>query len=102
MDVHAFALLLVIGAALLAVWLDFRLGERRPASAVRRFCHVAAAYVVLQIVTVAFEHVAKATATPGQRIVALFLLFLPSLLYAFLSGLWLFRTLADATRLARR
>jgi hypothetical protein len=38
----------------------------------------------------------------GEDMLAIFLLLLPSLVYAFLGGAWLIRTLAEATRFAGR
>jgi hypothetical protein len=97
----AFVVLLAIGALLVAVWLDHRLGERRPSSPVRRVAHAVAAFVVLQLATAGSAYVVHRNPTLGHELIALFALFLPSLIYAFLSGLWLMRTLADVARLAR-
>ncbi|MGZ4413610.1 MAG: hypothetical protein ACXVRZ_04425 [Gaiellaceae bacterium] len=36
------------------------------------------------------------------RLVALVVVFLPALVYAFLSGMWLMRTLAEVMRAVRR
>ena len=97
----AFAGPLTVGAALIAVWADCRLGERRPATPMRRFVHAGIAFAILQIASGLAAHVAHG-APKGQGIAAIFFLLLPSLVYAFVAGVWLIRTLADAARLAGR
>ena len=93
---------LTIGCLALAVWLDLRLGESRPAGHMRRIGHAAVAFVVLEASTVALYY-GKAHGLGAPGIVAgVFLLFLPALVYSFLTGLWLMRMLADVARLARR
>jgi hypothetical protein len=97
----AFAGPLTVGAALLAVWVDCRLGERRPATPMRRFIHAGVAFAILQIASALAAHIANG-APREQGLSAVFLLLLPSLVYAFVAGVWLIRTLADAARLAGR
>jgi hypothetical protein len=93
--------LLTIGAAALAVWVDCLLGARRPATALRRFIHAGVAVAVLQLASALAAHLASG-APRVQVLVAIFLLLLPSLVYAFLGGTWLIRTLAETTGVARR
>jgi hypothetical protein len=102
MGTSAFALLLTIGAAFLAIWLDQRLGDRRPDSPWLRVVHAFVAFVVLQLATAGFAYVVHLGMPRGQRVTALFLLYLPGLIYAFLASLWLMRTFADVARLTRR
>jgi hypothetical protein len=93
---------LTIGCLALAVWLDLRLGESRPASYMRRIGHGVVAFLVLEGSTGVLYY-AKAHGLGAPGIVAgVFVLFLPALVYSFLTGLWLMRTLADVARLARR
>jgi len=94
-----FQISLAVGSAMLAFWLDLRLEDLRPASPASRVGHAAGAYLVLQLVvagTVSLDH-----ASAFVRLCAVFLLVLPSLVYAFLAGVWLMRTLADVA-VARR
>ena len=98
---NAFVVLLTIGALLVAAWLDHRLGDRRPSSPLRRVAHAVAAFVVLQLATAAAAYVVHRNPLLGHELIALFALFLPSLVYALLSGLWLMRTFAEAARLSR-
>jgi hypothetical protein len=92
---------LTVGAAGLAVWVDCLLGARRPATALRRFIHAGVALAVLQLASVLAAHLARG-APLAQVLIAVFLLLLPSLVYAFLGGTWLIRTLADTARVAGR
>jgi hypothetical protein len=97
-----FIVCLTVGAAVLGVWIDYRLGSRRPESAVRRFVHAGIAFALLQVTTGLGDHVASGQAGKGQRLAAIFLLLLPSLAYAFMAGLWLVRTVAEAARATGR
>ena len=98
----AFGVVLAVGAALLALWIDIRWERRRPESPMRRLCHSFAAYVLLRLVSVAMVHLGGAGTPLEQRLAVVLLLFAPGLIYAFLAGLWVLRTLADVARLARR
>lgn len=96
----AFAAALAMGAALLGLWADVRLGPRRPESASRRFIHAGIAFALVQLATAVFGHMADGTNPQGAFLA--FLLLLPSLVYAFLTALWLLRALAEGARSARR
>jgi hypothetical protein len=98
----AFQLALPIGAAVLAAWIDVRFDARRPESPIRRALYAFAACGVLELATVIFSHLGAPDAPLAQRFVALFLCLVPSLVLAFLTGIWLMRTLSDVARLARR
>jgi len=90
-----------IGAAVLAGWLDWRLGKRRPVSLMYCMGHAAAAFAVLQLATAGSGYVAGATAGADRGLSVLFGFLLPSLIYCFLATIWLMRTLAEAARLTR-
>ena len=93
---------LTIGCLVLAVWFDLRLGDGRPDSYLRRIVHAAVAFLLLEASTGVLYY-AKANGVGAFGVTTgLFLLFLPALVYSFLTGLWLMRTLADVVRLARR
>ena len=97
-----FAVSLVIGAALLAVWLDVRFDRWRPVSLVRRAIHAAIALAVLRTATAGAHYLIVEDASAVRRVVLLFVLFLPSLVYAFLTFCWLVRTLGVVAATARR
>jgi hypothetical protein len=96
-----FPLALAVGTFLLAVWCDARLSEHRPATLVRRIVHVAVSGVLLQLACVGVALVGPTDAGVARQLTAVFAVLLPALVYAFLTGLWLMRTLAEAG-LARR
>ena len=93
---------LTIGCLVLAVWFDLRLGDSRPERYTRRIAHAAVAFLLLEASTgVLYEAKVHGVGAFGIT-TGLFVLFLPALVYSFLTGLWLMRTLADVLRLARR
>ncbi len=92
---------LTIGAALLAVWIDCLAEDRRPTSLKRRAAHVVVAFVVLQGANFAFALIAGDHAGDLRTVLLVFFLFLPSLIYVFLAGLWLLRTLVEMNSTAR-
>src|SRR6266851_10372283 len=102
MDASALAAPLAIAAALLAAWLDMRFANLRPGSLVVRVVHVIAAYAIVQLAAAAMGRLATSDAASGRRLELLLLLFVPALVYAFLAGIWLVRSLSGVVRLSRR
>jgi hypothetical protein len=98
----AFQLVLPIGAAVLAVWIDVRFDARRPESPIRRAVYAFAACGVLELATMVFSRLGAPDAPLAQRFAALFFCLVPCIVFAFLTGIWLMRTLSDVARLARR
>lgn len=97
-----FGIALAVGSALVALWIDLRWEGQRPGSPMRRLGHSFAAYGVLRLASAATVHLGGGNAPLLERVAVLFLLFAPALVYAFLAGFWVLRTLADAAGLARR
>jgi hypothetical protein len=89
-----FVLVLTVGAALLALWIDVRLPKLAPASLKRVILHVAVALVGL--------HLIPGIAATVTLYLALFAVVLPALVYTFLTALWFIRiaqrTLASGLR----
>lgn len=75
-----FVLVLTVGAALLALWLDARLPKLAPLTPKRVILHVAFAFLVLQTIS--------GLAGSLTLYVALFAVVLPALMYAFLTAVW--------------
>ena len=97
-----FTVALAVGAFLLASWVDARIGDSRPESPIRRSVHVLLGLVVLKLAVV-LVGVVHASGVPKIGVlIAVMVFFLPALVYTFLTGLWMMRTLADVSRLARR
>lgn len=95
-----FTLGLGLGAFLLASWVDAKLGDSRPESPYRRLAHALAGVAILEGSVGGLYLIAGASSV--VRLIAVFVLFLPALVYALLAGLWMMRTLADIVGLARR
>lgn len=101
MGANGFIGLLAIGALVLAVWFDMRIGNRRPESPLWRLVHAFAAFVVLKLATAGLAYIVHLGVPTGWEVATLFLLYFPGLIYAFVAGVWLTRTFVDAARLAR-
>jgi hypothetical protein len=98
----SFVVGLTIAAALLAVWVDSRFASHRPESLARRTIHILVAFLTLQAANFGSHFVIGEHSGDALRVLVVFLLFLPTLVYTFLSGLWLMRTLAEMHSTARR
>jgi hypothetical protein len=90
---------LAVGGLLLASWVDAKVGDsRRPESPMKRIGLCLVGVLLLQA-SVAGLYLFKSQAA---LMVGVFGLFLPALVFAMLTGLWLIRMLADIAGLARR
>jgi hypothetical protein len=97
-----FTVALAVGAFLLASWVDARVGDSRPESPIRRSVHVMLGLVVLKLSVLLLAVIHGSGVPNGGMLVAAMVFFLPALVYTFLTGLWMMRTLAEVSRLARR
>ena len=91
----SFIVALTSSAFLLGIWVDGRLEGRRPGTPTWRVAHVAIACVLLQLAAFAMGQLVADHPTPARQAIAVFGLLLPALVYTFVSGLWLIRTLAE-------
>jgi hypothetical protein len=90
-----FTIGLLIGGFLLASWVDSRVGDGRPAATMRRIYHALAGLIVLQLSLVGLSVVHAVGASEPLVMVAVFALFLPALVYALLTALWVMRSVAE-------
>ncbi len=97
-----FTVALVVGAFLLASWVDARIGDSRPESPIRRSVHVLLALVALKLAVVLVAVVHASGVPKVTVLIAVMVFFLPALVYTFLTGLWMMRMLAEVSRLSRR
>jgi len=97
----AFIIVLTAAALVLAGWFDVRVGDSRPKSPSHRILHSGVAYILLQASMAILRYVDDAGAASSGMAVAVLAVFLPALVYAFLSGLWLLRTVAEVARAPR-
>ena len=86
------------GGLLLASWVDAKVGDSRPESATKRIGLCLVGVLLLQLSAAAL-YLAKSDAAIMAMV---FGLFLPALVFAMLTGLWLIRLLAGIAGLARR
>jgi hypothetical protein len=96
-----FTITLVLSAFLLAIWSDVRFERLRPAKIGWRIAHVAAACILLQVVSVGVGPLFTGSAGVPTKLVGVLALLLPVFVYTFVSAIWLVRTLAEVG-LARR
>ena len=89
MSPAVFIVALILGAAALGFWTDARFPGLEPRSIIGRLVNAGIASFVIVLVPV--------PQSPGAlQMLALIGLFLPALSYAFLTGIWLLRTLQGA------
>jgi len=87
---HAFTTALIVGSALLALWIQWRYARFRPTTVVWALLHVAAACILLRLLPLVLPE-ASGSGIALFVYVEIFALALPALVYAFLSGAWLTR-----------
>ena len=85
---------ILIAAALLAIWVDMRLGERSPHSLTTVMLHIIVAFAVLNAVGV-FGPMAIGPSRIAT-LLALMMIVLPGFIYAFLASLWALKLARDA------
>lgn len=90
MSVHTFVLVLLGGAAALALWILARYSSFGPRTLVWAIIHVVAAMTLLQFVSVPLGLV-NSSGLPAARFLCAFGIALPLFVYAFLSGGWITR-----------
>ena len=91
----SFFVSLIAGAFLLATWADARFEGRRPGTPGWRIVHVAVSCILLQLASVLGGRLIGEHAGAIRPTTAALVIVLPFLVYAFVSGLWLIRTLAE-------
>jgi hypothetical protein len=91
MSKEGFLFWLVVGAALLALWLAMRFPEQGPSTISMAFVHVAVAMLVSAVLAPAMAFVAGA-----GIFLAVFAVALPAFTYMFLTGIWLTRVFLAA------
>ena len=80
---------LVVGAGLLALWIDARAPKLAPQSLQNRVLAAGCAFILLQAVPVF-------NGSPAAIFATLFALLLPALISSFLTAAWLLRALRDS------
>lgn len=87
---QGFGVALMVGAALLALWILWRYSRFGPRTIFWSLAHVIVACVLLRLLPLAFPE-ADSNDVSVTPYIEVFVLALPALVYAFLSGGWLTR-----------
>lgn len=88
-----------VGAAALALWVDYRLADARPSSLWQAMLHIAFAMLIAQfVVPVGLQTVGSAT----SALAAIFIVGLPAAVYCLLAMFWIMRQVSDVLNSARR
>jgi hypothetical protein len=94
MSAATLLLCFTVGAALLALWTDERFPRLAPASLSRRIVHMGVSIAAAQFVAPTAMRL-LGSSTP-MLLAGLVAVFLPALVYAFLTSVWVLRQLASA------
>ena len=97
MTAQGFGVALMVGAAVLALWILWRYAGFGPRSIFWSLAHVIIACIVLRLLPLAFPE-PDPTQVSAIAYVEVFALALPALIYAFLSGGWLTRVAVGMLR----
>ena len=85
----------LVGAAVLALWVDARLGERTPQTMIKVLLHAGAAFIAVRFVAAFAPRILDPEST-AKTIGALLLLVLPGWIYAFLASFWALKLVRSA------
>jgi len=97
---NEFTLVMLVAAALVAAWLDLRLGDARPETPMQRMVHAALSVFAL-FGAVGLLYLVHGV-PQGLFMATVLAVFFPTLVYALLAGFWMLRALSDLTGLAGR
>ena len=94
-DKGTFLMALLVGAGVLALWVDVRLGERSPQSLLVVLLHGGASLAVVHFMGALAPRVIDPASLP-RTMLALFAIVLPAWMYVFLASLWVLKLLRGA------
>jgi hypothetical protein len=95
LSVHSFIFVLASGSAAVALWVNHRFPKLMPWSMAKLFIHLVIALLVVYAVS-PLMGVVTGSGLPSARLLSVFVVGFPALVYEFLVGAWLIR-LAQAT-----
>ena len=99
MSSQSLMLVVAVGAALIALWLDVRVRRPQPRRVISTLVNVAAAFAVLSTISVPIVVIVGGTDSPVRKMAALFLFVFPAFVYVFLSVVWFFKLAQTMMRL---
>jgi hypothetical protein len=95
MSSTALVLIYVLGAGVLAMWVEARFARFTPASMKVRFFHLALALAVVQLSVPVMRLVVGNGESVSRAVFGLVYVFLPALVYACLTSIWLLKLIAE-------
>ena len=97
MTTHSLVLTFVVGAALLAAWIDHTWAGRMPRTVGRALVHVTGGLLALGLAPSLMAGLSPQD-SPTRAMAALLALFLPALVYCFMSWIWVIRLVQSFQR----
>ena len=98
MSFGVFAVLFVLGAGMLAVWVDARFPKLAPGDLRTAVLHLGGGLVANSIAAPVISGLVAGTHLPGARLVAVVGIALPALAYVALAVFWIAKLLQDPLR----
>lgn len=95
MSSTALVLIYALGAGVLAMWVEARFGRFTPESMKARFVHLALALAFVQLSVPVMRLVVGNGESIPRAIFGLVYVFLPALVYACLTSIWLLKLVAE-------
>jgi hypothetical protein len=91
MTVHQFLMVLTVGAAAIALWINARFPKLAPDGIRTAIIHVGAAMLVGQVLLPSLTDVIPGSNPVMRALVITFILGLPALVYTLLASIWVIR-----------
>jgi hypothetical protein len=91
MTVHQFLMVLTVGAAAIALWINARFPKLAPDGIRTAIIHVGAAMLVGQVLLPSLSDVVPGSNPVMRALVITFILGLPALVYTLLASIWVIR-----------
>ncbi len=98
MSVGMFLVVFAVVAGVLALWVDYRFPSLAPETLGRAFIHVGVSLLCTHLLVRFGLGVVLADASAMTRFAAVFVVALPVLAYAFLSGFWILKVMHRTMR----
>ena len=99
MSAQGLIVVVAMGAAAIALWLDVRLERRTPRSMTWTFFHTAGSILALQVMPQLITLIVAGSDSPVRKIAAVLMVVLPVLVYCWLAAIWLLKLVQRAAHL---
>jgi hypothetical protein len=90
-SVSQFILVVAVGAAAIALWLDVRLDARTPRTVGWTFIHTAGAIFGLTLMPKLVALIVAGTDSPARKLIAVVAVLIPAFTYCSLAAIWLLK-----------